>query len=66
MTLSEIQREVAGLGAKDRQQLAVFLKALHLRDDPSYRKEIEEAMNDKRPEAWMPLAEAKRRLGDEA
>jgi len=62
VTLTEIQQEAASLGAGERQRLVAFLVAMNLRADPTYRREIEERMADTRPESWIPLAEARRRL----
>ena len=62
MSLKELQEEAGALDASSRHQLMAFLVALEDRSDDSYRRELSSRIDDKNPDHWISLDEARKRL----
>lgn len=59
MKLDELQREAERLNAEERRKLIGFLVSIDIRKD---RAELTRRLSDQRPEGWIALKEAERRL----
>ena len=64
MSLADIKNEVAGLKPEDRRHLMAFLLSLDGGLDSGLLAELTRKIEDKNPEHWVSLAEAKSRLGN--
>ena len=62
MSMSEWMREVAGLTAEQRNELAAYLLHLRLAQDPAWRTEMTRRIDDQNPANWVKLEDWKKEL----
>jgi hypothetical protein len=61
MSIKELERELAGLTAKQQDRLAAYLVYLRQQRDPKIRKEISDRLNDRDPSHWISVDELEKR-----
>ncbi len=61
MSLEDIQEESAHLPLVDRRKLVAFLTVLDMKETGEWQR-VTDRGNDQKPEKWIPLDEARRRL----
>jgi hypothetical protein len=61
MSIKELERELAGLTAKQQDRLAAYLVYLRQQRDPKIRKEITDRLNDRDPSHWISVDELEKR-----
>lgn len=64
MSLADLKHEVERLLPEDRRHLLAFLITLEGRNDATQRAELERKIDDRDPEHWITLSEARLRLAD--
>jgi hypothetical protein len=64
VSLIEIKHEVEKLKPEDRRHLIAYLVSLEGIQDSSLRAELTRKIDDRNPEHWISLEEARARLGD--
>ncbi len=62
MKLDELQREAERLSPDEQRKLIGFLVAMNIRRDEGYREELSRRLDDRDPNAWITLKDAKGRL----
>ena len=62
MNMAELMREVAGLPAEQRNELAAYLLHLRLAQDPAWRAEMTRRIDDQNPANWVLLEDWKKEL----
>jgi len=61
MSIKELEKELAGLTAKQQDRLAAYLVHLRHERDPKLRKELANRVNDRDPSHWVSLNELEKR-----
>jgi hypothetical protein len=62
MSIAELKSEVDRLLPEERRQLTAYLVTRDRMADPEFLQEIARKIDDKDPEHWLSLEEAKKRL----
>ena len=65
MSLEQLKHEVASLSREEQVELISFTLQLRYGNDPSYRREVTDRLNDSDKSHWLSPKEFERRL-DEA
>jgi hypothetical protein len=65
MKLADLQREAEQLSPDEQRKLIGFLVGISMRRDESYRAMITSRLDDKNPENWISLQDAKRMLSED-
>jgi len=63
MNLALIKQEIEKCSPEEQDNLASFLAVLRRKRDPAFIAELTRRLDDQSPESWVPLEEAKQRLG---
>jgi hypothetical protein len=61
MKLEDIQQEATHLPREERRKLVAFLTVLDMKETGEWQR-VTDSINDGKPEKWIPLDEARRRL----
>ena len=61
MSLVELKEQAAGLSPEQQAELASYLVDRLRRDDPEYRRELRELIDDKEPKNWARWSDVKQR-----
>jgi len=62
MKLDELEREAERLKPEEQRKLISFLVRMDIQRDQAYQEELSRRLDDQKPEAWISLHEAERRL----
>ena len=64
MSLVELKEQVSSLAPDDQAELAAYLAEKLRRNDPAYRRELAQLIDDRDPNHWMSWSDVKRSSGD--
>ncbi len=60
MSLAELKQQAAALPPDEQAELATYLTERLRRDDPAYRKELAQLIDDADPSHWVRWEEVKK------
>jgi len=60
MSLAELKREVAGLSPAEQPELVAYINDQLQADDPAFRRELTQLLDDQDRRNWVRWNEAKR------
>jgi asparagine synthetase B (glutamine-hydrolysing) len=64
MSLEQLKLEVAALSDREQAELIRYTLQLRHTNDPEYRREVTDRLNDKEKSHWLTPDEFERRLGN--
>ncbi len=62
MNLTLLKQEIEKCTPEEQESLASFLAVLRRKRDPAFLEELGRRLDDRSPEQWLTLEEAKRQL----
>ena len=62
MSFAELKSEVERLSPEQRREVRTYLVVMDRMDDPAFRQEMADKLNDPDPSRWIPFEEAKKLL----
>ena len=62
MSLEQLKCAVASLSSREQAELISYALRLRYADDPDYRREVTDRLNDSNPSHWLSPEEFERRL----